>query len=78
MKSINKEALCHGGKELTTKKMKELGAQAENKTKAIFVAKMDQNGKMEQKSSHSRTSNPIHLPQIPLSSGPQDLRLGLV
>jgi hypothetical protein len=49
MKSINKEALHHGGKELTTKKMKELGAQAEKEAKAIFVAKMDQNSKMEQK-----------------------------
>jgi hypothetical protein len=49
MKSINKEALCHGGKELTTKKMKELGVQAEKEAKAIFVAEMDQNSKMEQK-----------------------------
>ncbi len=48
MKRINKEALLHGGKELTTKKMKELGAQAEKEAKAIFVTKMDQNGKMEQ------------------------------
>ena len=48
MKSINKEASRHGGKELTTKKMKELGAQAEKEATAIFVAKMDQNNKMEQ------------------------------
>ncbi len=48
MKSINKEASPHGGKELTTKKMKELRAQAEKEATAIFVAKMDQNNKMEQ------------------------------
>ncbi len=29
MKSINKKASRHGGKEITTKKIKELGAQAE-------------------------------------------------
>ena len=78
MKRINKEALLHGGKELTTKKMKELGAQAEKEAKAIFVTKTNQNGKMEQESSHLQTSNPIHLPQIPLNSGPQDLCLALV
>jgi hypothetical protein len=48
IKSIKKEASRHGGKELTTKKMKELGAQAEKEATAIFVAKMDQNNKMEQ------------------------------
>jgi hypothetical protein len=48
MKSINKEASRHGGKELTTKKMKELGAQAEKEATAIFVAEMNQNNKMEQ------------------------------
>jgi hypothetical protein len=47
MKRINKEASLHGGKELTTKKIKELRAQAEKEAKAIFVTKMDQNGKME-------------------------------
>jgi hypothetical protein len=48
MKRINKEASLHGGKELTTKKMKELEAQADKEAKAIFVTEMDQNGKMEQ------------------------------
>jgi hypothetical protein len=48
MKSINKEASRHGGKELTTKKMKKLGAQAEKEATAIFVAETDQNNKMEQ------------------------------
>jgi hypothetical protein len=68
MKSINKEALQHGGKELTTKKMKELGAQAEKEAKAIFVAEMDQNGKMEQeelplvnKQPHPPAPNPPEL-----------------
>jgi hypothetical protein len=34
--------------ELTTNEMQELGAQAEKEAKAKFVAKTDQNGKMEQ------------------------------
>jgi hypothetical protein len=41
MKSINKEVSHHGGKELTMKKMKELGAQAEKEAKAIFVPGTD-------------------------------------
>jgi hypothetical protein len=68
MKRINKEALLHGGKELTTKKMKELGAQAEKEAKAIFVTKTDQNGKMEQeklllanKQPHPPAPNPPEL-----------------
>jgi hypothetical protein len=48
MKIINKEASHHGGKELTTKKMKELGVQSEKEATAIFVAEMDQNNKMEE------------------------------
>jgi hypothetical protein len=48
MKSINKEASRHGRKELTMKKMKELGAQAEKEATAIFVAERDQKNKMEQ------------------------------
>jgi hypothetical protein len=48
MKSINKETSRHGRKELSTKKMKELGAQAEKEATAIFVAKTDQNNKIEQ------------------------------
>ena len=68
MNSINKEASRHGGKELITKKMKELGVQAEREAKAIFVAKMDQNGKMEQeelplvnKQPHPPAPNPPEL-----------------
>ena len=48
MKCINKEASRHGGKELTIRKMKELGAQAEKEATAIFAVEMDQNNKMEQ------------------------------
>jgi hypothetical protein len=68
MKRINKEASCHGGKELTTKKMKELGAQAQKEAKAIFVTETDQNSKMEQeklphanKQPHPPAPNPPEL-----------------
>ncbi len=68
MKRINKEALFHGGKVLTTKKMKKLGAQAEKEAKAIFVTEMDQNGKVEQeklplanKQPHPPAPNPPEL-----------------
>jgi hypothetical protein len=76
MKSIDKEASRHGGKELTTKKMKELGAQSEKESKAIFVAKTDQNGKMEQeelplaiKQPHPSAPNPPELWAPRLGSG---------
>ncbi len=68
MKRINKETLLHGGKELTTKKMKELRAQAEKEAKAIFVTKTDRNSKMEQerlplanKQPHPPATNPPEL-----------------
>jgi hypothetical protein len=48
MKSINKKASRHGGKEITTKKIKELGAQAEKEAVAMFVTETKQNSKMEQ------------------------------
>jgi hypothetical protein len=48
MKSINKKASHHGGKEITTKKIKELGAQAEKEAVAMFDAKTKQNSTMEQ------------------------------
>jgi hypothetical protein len=48
MKRFNKEASRHGGKELTTRKMKELGAQAEKEATAHFAAEMEQTNKMEQ------------------------------
>ncbi len=48
MKSINKKASRHGGKEITTKKIKEHGALAEKETVAMFDAKTKQNSTMEQ------------------------------
>jgi hypothetical protein len=65
--SINKEALHHGGQELTTKKMKELGAQAEKEAKAIFVAEMDQNNKMEQEGLPILNEQPQ--PPVPIYPG---------
>ena len=44
----NKEASRHGGKELSLRKMKELGAQAEKEATAMFAAKTKQNSTMEQ------------------------------
>ncbi len=76
MKSVNKEAMHHRGKELTTKKMKKLGAQAEKEAKAIFVAKTDQNSKMEQeelplvnKQPHPPAPNPPELWALRLLPG---------
>jgi hypothetical protein len=66
MKRINKEALLHGGKELTMKKMKELGAQAEKEAKTIFVTKTDQNGKIEQeKLPLAKQATPSTCPKSP-------------
>jgi hypothetical protein len=48
MKSINKKASRHGGKEITAKKIKELGAQAEKEAVAMFDAETKQNSTMEQ------------------------------
>ena len=48
MTLINKEVSCHGGKELSLRKMKELGAQAEKESTALFAAKMKQIHTMEQ------------------------------
>ena len=48
MKRINKEVSRHGGKELTMRKVKELGAQAEKEATALFAAEMEQTNKMEQ------------------------------
>ena len=48
MTRINKEASRHRGKELSMRKMKELGAQAEKEATDIFAAKMKQIRTMEQ------------------------------
>jgi hypothetical protein len=48
MTLINKEASRHGGKELSLRKMKELGTQAEKEATAMFAAKMKQISTMEQ------------------------------
>jgi hypothetical protein len=47
MTFINKEASCHGGKELSMRKMKELGAQAEKEATAMFAAETKQISAME-------------------------------
>jgi hypothetical protein len=48
MTLINKEASCHGGKELSIRKMKELGAQAEKEATELFAAETKQRPTMEQ------------------------------
>ena len=48
MALINKEASRHGGKELSLRKMKELGAQAENEATIFFSAETKQIHMMEQ------------------------------
>ncbi len=48
MKKINQEASRNGGKKLSTKKLKELGAQAEKAAKVQYVANCDSNNAMEQ------------------------------
>ena len=48
MTLINKEASRHGGKELSMRKMKELGAQAEKEATALFAAEMKQRSTLEQ------------------------------
>ena len=48
MTLINKEVSRHGGKELSLRKMKELGAQAEKESTALFAAEMKQIHTMEQ------------------------------
>ena len=47
MTLINKKASRHGGKELSIRKMKELGAQAEKEATAIFAAETKQIHTME-------------------------------
>ena len=47
MALINKEASHHGGKELSMRKMKELGAQAEKEALALFAAETKQRSTME-------------------------------
>ena len=42
MTLINKEASHHGGKELSIRKMKELGAQAEKEATELFAAETKQ------------------------------------
>jgi hypothetical protein len=48
MTLINKEASRHGGKELSLRKMKELGTQAEKEATAMFAAETKQISTMEQ------------------------------
>jgi hypothetical protein len=48
MTLINKEASRHGGKELSIRKMKELGAQVEKEATTIFAAETKQIHTMEQ------------------------------
>jgi hypothetical protein len=48
MKSINKKASQHGGKEKTTKKIKDLGAQAEREAVGMFDSEKKKNSMMEQ------------------------------
>jgi hypothetical protein len=48
MTLINKEASHHGGKELSLRKMKELGTQAEKEATAMFAAETKQISTMEQ------------------------------
>jgi len=48
MTLINKEASRHGGKEISIRKMKELGARAEKEATAIFAAETKQIHTMEQ------------------------------
>jgi hypothetical protein len=48
MTLINKEASRHGGKELSVRKMKELGAQAEKEATKLFSAESKQIHTMEQ------------------------------
>jgi hypothetical protein len=48
MKKINQKASWNGGKKLSTKKLKELGAQAEKAAKVQYVANCDSNNAMEQ------------------------------
>jgi hypothetical protein len=53
MKSINKRLSRHGGKEMTTKKIKELGAQAEKEAVSMFDAETKKRDMMEQGIPHS-------------------------
>ena len=48
MTLINKEVSRHGGKELSLRKMKELGTQAEKEATAMFAAETNQKSTMEQ------------------------------
>jgi hypothetical protein len=48
MTLINMEASHHGGKKLSMRKIKELGAQAEKKATAMFVAETKQISMIEQ------------------------------
>jgi hypothetical protein len=48
MTLINKEASRHGGKELSIRKMKELGAQAEKEATELFAVETKQRSTMEQ------------------------------
>jgi hypothetical protein len=57
MTLINKEVSRHGGKELSLRKMKELGAQAEKEATASFAA--------ETKQCHTREHEVLPLPPAP-------------
>jgi hypothetical protein len=48
MTLINKEVSRHGGKELSLRKIKELGTQAEKEATAMFAAETEQKSTMEQ------------------------------
>jgi hypothetical protein len=60
MTLINKEVTRHGGKELSLRKMKELGAQAEKEATASFAA--------ETEKIHTLENEVLHLPPAPPSA----------
>jgi len=71
---INKEVSRHGGKELSLRKMKELGAQAEKEAMAIFAAETKQIHTMEQEVLPLAKAQLQHRLQRLLHNGSQNLR----
>jgi hypothetical protein len=74
MTSINKEASRHGGKELSLRKMKELGAQAEKEATNCFLPRRNRFTRWNRMTFHSGMLSFNHQSQRSLHNGPQTLR----
>ena len=74
MALINKEASRHGGKELSLRKMKELGAQAEKEATNCFLPRRNRFTRWNRMTFHSGMLSFNHQSQRSLHNGPQTLR----